>query len=56
MSVSNDNRFSYSGLKTSLKYKIDKFNSTNQKYDLTSICASYQDAIFDQVIKKLPTF
>lgn len=43
--------FSYSGLKTSLLYHI-KDNPVNNEQDLMDLCASYQEAIVDTLIKK----
>ena len=47
-----DKRLSFSGLKTSLRYKIESLKSRNIPFDLPSICASYQASIFDQIISK----
>lgn len=43
--------FSFSGLKTSLKYYINKKN--NWKKNINSIAASYQEAIVDSLLNKL---
>jgi N6-L-threonylcarbamoyladenine synthase len=45
-------RFSFSGLKTSLRYRLDKMSAeevTSHRFDL---CASYQKAAFDQLCVK----
>jgi N6-L-threonylcarbamoyladenine synthase len=47
-----DKRFSFSGLKTSLRYKLDKLSQPEIDNDLSSICASYQEAVFYQLVKK----
>lgn len=47
-----DKRFSFSGLKTSLRYKLDKLTQSEIDQQLSSICASYQEAVFYQLIKK----
>ena len=52
----NDKRFSFSGLKTSLRYKIDKMLKSDIDKHLPSICACYQEAVFYQLIKKTGQF
>ena len=47
----DDIRFSFSGLKTSLRYFLEK-HSSNVQSDLHDICASYQEAILDALITK----
>ena len=51
-----DKRFSFSGLKTSLRYKLDKLSEAEIKKDLSSICASYQEAVFYQLYRKTNQF
>lgn len=51
-----DKRFSFSGLKTSLRYKLEKLSETEIERHLSSICASYQEAVFYQLIKKTAQF
>ena len=46
-----DKRFSFSGLKTSLRYKLDKLSETEIEKHLSSICASYQEAVLYQLTK-----
>lgn len=53
---SKDKRFSFSGLKTSLRYKLDKWPKSEISKHLSSICASYQEAVFHQLIKKTGHF
>lgn len=52
MNRKNDLRFSFSGLKTSLRYKLDKLNDSEKKANLETICASYQEAVFAQLRSK----
>lgn len=51
-----DKRFSFSGLKTSLRYKLDKMKQSDIDGNLSSICAAYQEAVFHQLIKKTGQF
>lgn len=48
----NQNRFSFSGLKTSLRYRIEKMNDADLEAALPDICASYQNAVIDQLSGK----
>ena len=52
LSAKNRLEFSYSGLKTHLLYLVEKETplTDQKKYD---ICAAFQDAAFEQVIRKL---
>ncbi|MGC6456253.1 MAG: tRNA (adenosine(37)-N6)-threonylcarbamoyltransferase complex transferase subunit TsaD [Coraliomargaritaceae bacterium] len=45
----NQNRFSFSGLKTSLRYRIEKMGDSELESALPDICASYQTAVIDQL-------
>ncbi len=45
-------KFSFSGLKTSLRYKLEELENTAIDEKLADICASYQQAVVDQLIKK----
>ena len=51
-----DKRFSFSGLKTSLRYKLNKLSEKEIEMKLSSICASYQEAVFYQLTKKTAQF
>lgn len=51
-----DKRFSFSGLKTSLRYKLEKLTSIEIEEQLSFICASYQEAVFHQLLKKTEQF
>ncbi|MDR2430543.1 MAG: tRNA (adenosine(37)-N6)-threonylcarbamoyltransferase complex transferase subunit TsaD [Puniceicoccales bacterium] len=48
----NDPRFSFSGLKTSLRYKLEKLDDTALATAMPGICASYQAAIVGQLLAK----
>lgn len=48
----NERRFSFSGLKTSLRYRIEKMSDTELAAQLPDICASYQKAVVDQLVGK----
>ncbi|MDR2807296.1 MAG: tRNA (adenosine(37)-N6)-threonylcarbamoyltransferase complex transferase subunit TsaD [Puniceicoccales bacterium] len=45
--------FSFSGLKTSLRYMLEKLSTDALKGQFNDICASYQWAIIDILIKKM---
>ncbi|MBL63426.1 MAG: tRNA (adenosine(37)-N6)-threonylcarbamoyltransferase complex transferase subunit TsaD [Opitutae bacterium] len=44
--------FSFSGLKTSLRYRLDKMSETEVLKHRNDVCASYQQAAFDQLCTK----
>ncbi len=44
--------FSFSGLKTSLRYLIEKLSDSELKAKLPDLCASYQEAVVDVLIRK----
>lgn len=48
----NERRFSFSGLKTSLRYRIEKMDDAALAAALPDICASYQSAVIDQLFGK----
>ncbi|MDF1826264.1 MAG: tRNA (adenosine(37)-N6)-threonylcarbamoyltransferase complex transferase subunit TsaD [Verrucomicrobiales bacterium] len=50
---SGDNDFSFSGLKTSARYLIEKLNQPLSETDLNDICASFQEAVVDVLVGKL---
>ena len=52
LAKSNKIEFSFSGLKTSLLYFMDSFKESN-KYSISDVAASYQNAIIDCLITKL---
>lgn len=49
----DDLDFSFSGLKTSLRYQIEKMSVAAVQADLPNLCASYQQAVIDALIRKL---
>ncbi len=44
--------FSFSGLKTSLRYTLDKMSEDEVAKTLPDLCASYQEAVIDVLIRK----
>jgi N6-L-threonylcarbamoyladenine synthase len=48
----NERRFSFSGLKTSLRYRIEKMSDSELTSAMPDICASYQSAVIDQLVGK----
>ena len=48
----NERRFSFSGLKTSLRYRIEKMDDVELETSMRDICASYQSAVIDQLFGK----
>jgi N6-L-threonylcarbamoyladenine synthase len=48
--------FSFSGLKTSLLYTLQKMNPTEIENRHTDLCASYQEAAVDQLTRKCSNF
>lgn len=44
--------FSFSGLKTSLRYLIEKMPAEQVKAQLPDLCASYQQAVVDALVRK----
>lgn len=49
---SDDHRFSFSGLKTSLRYLLEKMSDKEVNKHIADICASYQQAVIDQLARK----
>ena len=47
-----DWRFSFSGLKTSLRYRLEKMDDAELERDFADLCASYQAAVVKQLIRK----
>lgn len=47
-----DLRFSFSGLKTALRYFLEKLGPEAVARDLSSICASYQAALLESLLEK----
>lgn len=44
--------FSFSGLKTSLRYQLEKMTPQEIEADMSNLCASYQEAVVDALIRK----
>lgn len=44
--------FSFSGLKTSLRYRLEKMSSEEVTARLPDLCASYQQAVMDALVRK----
>src|SRR3989338_1022303 len=53
MSRTLDLNFSFSGLKTSFYYYVTKMSDTERHDNLYNFAASYQEAVFESIIKKL---
>ncbi len=48
-----DLRFSFSGLKTSLRYRLEKMSDSEVAEQMEDLCASYQAAAVDPLIRKI---
>mgnify|MGYP006269542169 FL=1 len=48
-----DRAFSFSGLKTSLRYRLEKMEPGEVESRLADLCASYQQAVVDALIRKI---
>jgi len=48
----NERRFSFSGLKTSLRYRLEKMGDAELAAAMPDICAGYQGAVIAQLIGK----
>ena len=48
----NERRFSFSGLKTSLRYRIEAMDDATLEQALPDVCASYQGAVVNQLCGK----
>ena len=44
--------FSFSGVKTSLRYQIEKMSPVQVQNSLADLCASYQQAVLDSLVRK----
>lgn len=49
---SGDMRFSFSGLKTSLRYRLEKMDDAAVEEAMADLCASYQEAVVMQLVQK----
>jgi len=52
ISPRNKCRFSFSGLKTSLRYRLEKFGEVDLESIMPDLCAGYQRAVIDQLVGK----
>lgn len=52
MTSAQDMRFSFSGLKTALRYRLEKMNDGTLNNDFHDLCASYQEAVIVQLLNK----
>ncbi len=50
--LQKDLSFSFSGLKTSLRYLLEKLPASDRESQLADLCASYQAAVIDQLVQK----
>jgi N6-L-threonylcarbamoyladenine synthase len=48
----DDPRFSFSGLKTSLRYLLEKLSDGELESVMSDVCASYQQAVVDALVRK----
>ena len=48
----NERRFSFSGLKTSLRYRLEKMGDADLQSVIPDLCAGYQGAVIDQLVGK----
>ena len=48
----NSYDFSFSGIKTALLYYVQKIKKANKRLHINDICASFQQAMFDMLLKK----
>src|SRR6185436_5339835 len=48
----NELDFSFSGLKTSLRYLLEKMSPEDVRAKLADLCASYQQAVVDALVRK----
>jgi N6-L-threonylcarbamoyladenine synthase len=48
----NTAEFSFSGLKTSLRYTLEKMDDTSLRAALPDLCASYEEAVVDALARK----
>lgn len=49
---SEEMKFSFSGLKTSLRYRLEKMSDQQLAAQLPDICAGYQQAVIDALLRK----
>ncbi len=49
----SDWKFSFSGLKTSLRYQLESMDDGTVAREMSNLCASYQEAVMDQIARKV---
>lgn len=54
--IEDDPDFSFSGLKTSLRYRLEKMSANEIRANLADICASYQFAVVEQLKRRTDFF
>lgn len=54
--IQDDPNFSFSGLKTSLRYHLEKLSSQDFQKQMPDICASYQFAVIEQLRRRADYF
>lgn len=51
-----ENKFSFSGLKTSLRYQLEKMDEPSIRTQFSDLCASYQRAVIEALVHKTRQF
>mgnify|MGYP001155084383 CR=1 FL=1 len=51
--TSGEPKFSFSGLKTSLRYQVEKLSDVEWELELPHLCASYEEAVVDALAGKM---
>ena len=54
--IEDDPDFSFSGLKTSLRYRLEKMDKADFEREMPDICASYQFAVIEQLRRRAEWF
>lgn len=54
--IEEDPSFSFSGLKTSLKYRLQKLGGEPPRESIRDVCASYQFAVVEQLLRRSEYF
>lgn len=53
---SKEAKFSFSGLKTSLRYRLEKMNDAEVEVSISNLCAGYQEAVVEALLGKTRQF
>lgn len=53
---SNQPKFSFSGLKTSLRYRLEKMSDAEVEASMSDLCAGYQEAVLEALLGKTLQF